>query len=74
MSRPDEPHICWGCQKPIGDGQPHIHIPLDEWGEREGLGSLGIGDLIVFPFCEPCTVETKDGWQLEQHKINPGTP
>jgi hypothetical protein len=73
--RPDDDHICFGCSKPIGDGQPHIHIGLDEWGQREGLGVLGLGDDdLVFPFCKPCTVETEHGWQLEAHDISRGRP
>jgi hypothetical protein len=65
-------HVCFGCSKRIGSGEPHIHLPLDEWGQREGLGSLGIGDALVFPFCKPCTVETRDGWQLEAHEVRAG--
>jgi hypothetical protein len=65
-------HICFGCGEPIGSGQPHIHVGLDEWGQRQGLGSLGFGDNdLLFPFCQPCTEETpRGGWQLEAHEIN----
>jgi hypothetical protein len=68
----DHDHMCFGCGKPIGDGQLHIHIPLDEWGQRNGLGSMGLGDDdLLFPFCEPCTVKDPRGWQLEAHEVAP---
>jgi hypothetical protein len=64
-------HICFGCGRPISSGQPHIHIGLDDWGQREELASLGLGDDdFFFPFCEPCTTESRNGWQLETHAIN----
>ena len=76
MGRPDEPHICFGCGSPIGDQQPHIHIGLDDWGQQEGLGALGLGDDdLLFPFCQPCTVESPHGgWQLEAHQIQQPGP
>jgi hypothetical protein len=65
-------HVCWGCSKPVGSGQPHIHLPLDEWGQREGLAPLGLGDNdLVFPFCKPCTIDDPRGWQLEAHEVAP---
>jgi hypothetical protein len=70
----DDSHVCFGCNKPIASSQPHIHLGLDEWGQREGLGALGLGDDdLVFPFCKPCTVESDRGWQLEAHEIRPGS-
>lgn len=64
-----ESHICFGCSKPIGDMEPHIHIPLDEWAATQGLTPFGLDGLMTFPFCEPCTVKTDRGWQLEAHEV-----
>jgi hypothetical protein len=64
-------HVCFGCQKQIADHEPHIHIGLDEWAGREGIGGepLGLDDLFTFAFCEACTQKTDRGWQLEAHEI-----
>ena len=64
-----EGHVCMGCRKQIGDGEPHIHVGLDEFSAREGLTQFGLDDLLTFAFCEPCTSETDDGWFLEAHVI-----
>lgn len=68
-----EGHRCFGCQKQIGDGEPHIHVGLDEFAAKNGLAQLGLDDLLTFAFCEPCTTEAKDGWHLEAHDILGGT-
>jgi hypothetical protein len=67
---PDDPHVCFGCGWQIGSGQPHIHVPLDEWATTQGLPSLGLtGDgLLTFPFCGPCTEQAGRGWRLEAHE------
>lgn len=65
----DSEHICFGCQKRIGDGDPHIHVPLDEWAATVGLGALGLDDILTTVFCQPCTVEARKGWRLESHPI-----
>ena len=62
-------HTCFGCHKQIADGEPHIHVPLDEFAAKEGLSALGLDDLLTFAFCEPCTTEAKDGWHLEAHDV-----
>jgi hypothetical protein len=65
---PDDPHVCFGCSRQIGSGQPHIHVPLDEWGATQGLPSVGLtDDDLVFPFCGPCTEQAGRGWRLEAH-------
>ena len=69
----DAGHDCYGCRKPVGDGEPHIHVPMDEWAAGEGMGALGLDDLLTFAFCEPCTITTRrTGWQLESHAIPRG--
>jgi hypothetical protein len=65
----DDLHVCFACNRQIGDGEPHIHVGLDEWAIRNGQEPLGLDDLLTFPFCGPCTEETDDGWQLEAHEI-----
>jgi hypothetical protein len=68
-------HKCFGCGKGLGDMDPHIHVPLDEFAAREGmepigLDDLGLGALLTFAFCEACTDKTKkEGWTLEAHAI-----
>lgn len=72
-----EGHKCFGCQKQIADGEPHIHIPMDDFAARNGLGALGLDDLLTFAFCEPCTIPAEDGWHLEAHDVaalSPFTP
>jgi hypothetical protein len=64
-----EGHTCFGCQKQIADGEPHIHVGLDEFAAKSGGGLLGLDDLLTFAFCEPCTVRAKDGWHLEAHDV-----
>jgi hypothetical protein len=64
-------HQCFGCRRPIQDGEPHIHVPLDEWAERNGLTRVGMDALLGdFVFCQSCTEESKHGgWMLERHGI-----
>jgi len=73
MSAPIESHVdthtCFGCHKTIESMAPHLHLPLDEWGVKQGLPEIGIGDTIQFPFCEPCTEPDPSGWQLHAHDL-----
>ncbi len=62
-------HNCYGCQRPIADHEPHIHVPMDEWATQQGLPTLGMDDLFTFAFCEPCTEKAENGWMLERHEI-----
>lgn len=71
MTEPEhhgEPHQCFGCGQPIKAMAPHIHLPLDEWAVKKGLEPIGMDDLLTFPFCEPCTEPTDDGWQPHAHE------
>lgn len=63
-------HVCFGCSRQIGDHEPHIHVRWGEWSGKQGLAQFGLDDLLTFPFCKPCTVETPDGWQLEAHEVS----
>jgi hypothetical protein len=60
-----------GCQKQIGDGEPHIHVGLDEFSAMNGLDQFGLDDLLTFAFCEPCTERADEGWALGSHLIPP---
>ena len=62
-----EGHVCMGCHKQIGDGEPHIHVGLDEFSAKTGLAQFGMDDLLTFAFCVPCTERADDGWHLEAH-------
>jgi hypothetical protein len=62
-------HICFSCHRQIGDDEPHIHVPLDDFAARNGLAPLGLDDLLTFPFCEPCTIPQRGGWDLEAHDV-----
>lgn len=64
-----EGHKCFACQKQIEDGEPHIHIGLDEFAARQGLPQIGLDDALTFAFCEPCTTPAKDGFYLEAHDV-----
>ena len=64
-----EGHQCFGCHKQIADGEPHIHVGLDEFAAKNGLAAVGLDDLLTFAFCELCTTEDKDGWHLEAHDV-----
>lgn len=61
-------HVCFGCKKQIGDGEPHIHVGLDEFGADHGRDALGLDDLLTFAFCEPCTQEG-GRYHLEAHGV-----
>jgi hypothetical protein len=66
----DAQHVCFGCQKPVGDNEPHIHVPMDDWAGSMGLPPVGLDDLLTMVFCEPCTVTSdRRGWQLESHEV-----
>lgn len=68
-----DPHVCFGCQRHLTNGERHIHVGLDQWAAGEGLDSLGFDDLLTFVFCEACTERQPDGrWQLEAHDIEAG--
>jgi hypothetical protein len=70
MSASANPHVCFGCQRPIADGEEHIHVPMDEWAAGEGLPGLGLDDLLTFVFCIPCTERsTSRGWTPEAHEV-----
>lgn len=63
-------HVCFGCQRQLADGDPHIHVGMDEWAAGEGLEGFGLDDLLTFVFCEACTERHENGrWQLEAHDI-----
>jgi hypothetical protein len=62
-------HVCFGCRKQIGDDEPHIHVPMDDFAARNGGQQFGLDDLLTFAFCKPCTVDAEDGWQLESHDV-----
>ena len=65
----DADHVCFGCHKRIGSGEPHIHVPMDEWAATVGKDPLGMDDLLTMAFCEPCTVEARKGWHLDAHDV-----
>lgn len=77
-------HQCFGCQRQIRSGEPHIHVGLDEWAAmqdlldtvsgKQGLTRFGMDDLLTFPFCEPCTETADHGWTLEAHEIAEASP
>jgi hypothetical protein len=64
-------HRCFGCGRQISDEQGHIHVGLDDWGQRRGMEPIGAGidDVLRLAFCEDCTDPTEDGWSLERHEI-----
>jgi hypothetical protein len=62
-------HRCFGCGKHLRDHEAHIHVGLDAFAAKNGLGALGLDDLFTFAFCEACTEKSDDGWQLESHEI-----
>jgi hypothetical protein len=64
-------HRCFGCGKQLGDHEQHIHVGIDDWGQRQGHAPIGQGidDVLSFAFCEACTERSRDGWQFESHEI-----
>lgn len=66
---PDDPHTCFGCQRQIRSGEPHIHVGLDEWSATVGLAQFGLDDLLRFPFCSRCIEKSERGWPEEAHEI-----
>lgn len=64
-------HTCFGCGKALDDYEPHIHVGLDDFAARTGIGDpLGLDDLLTFAFCEACTQRSENGWALEAHEID----
>lgn len=63
-------HTCFGCDRPLKDLEPHIHVGMDEWAAKNGLPLLGMDDLLpAFAFCIPCTEKSENGWMVESHRI-----
>jgi hypothetical protein len=69
----DEDHRCFGCRRLVADHEEHLHLTLDEWGQRQGMEPIGLDDLFRFVFCSQCIQKTENGWQSEAHEIDRDT-
>lgn len=68
---------CFGCQRTIEDGEPRVHIGVDEWGQLHGETPMGLGFDIRVAFCNDCTTPVEHG-QVPVHEAlgeqPPGPP